>query len=43
MYPRSDEAEARRMVEMYGGVEGIGEVIYDDEERDLLSDLGFSG
>lgn len=43
MYPRSDEAEARRMVEMYGGVEGIGDVIYDQEDQDLLSDLGFRG
>lgn len=40
IYPRSDEAEARKMVEMYGGLEGIGEVIYSDEELDLLNDLG---
>lgn len=40
MYLRSDEAEAKRMVEMFGAVEGIGDVIYSDEELGLLSDLG---
>lgn len=40
IYPRSDEAEARKMVEMYGAIEGIGEVVYSDEEIDLLNDLG---
>lgn len=28
------------MVEWYGGVEGIGDVIYSQEEMDLASDLG---
>jgi len=37
---RSDEAEAKRMLEMYGGVEGIGDVIYNQEELDLAADLG---
>jgi hypothetical protein len=40
MYLRSDEAEAKRLVEMFGASEGIGDVILTDEERDFLTDLG---
>src|SRR5258705_11745598 len=39
-YPRSDEAEAKIMMEQFGGLEGIGDVIYSQEERDLMTDLG---
>jgi hypothetical protein len=40
VYPRSDEAEARIMMEQFGGLEGIGEVIYSQEELGLMDDLG---
>lgn len=39
-YPRSDEGEARQLLEQYGSLEGIGEVIYSQEELDLAADLG---
>lgn len=41
IYPRSDEAEAKQLVEMYGASEGIGDIILTEEEKDILSDLGF--
>lgn len=40
VYPRSDEAEAKRLVEMYGASEGIGDIILTDEEHEFLADLG---
>jgi len=40
MIPRSDEAEAQRMMEWYGAAEGIGEVILNTEDHEFLSDLG---
>lgn len=39
VYPRTDEAEAHRMMEMYGAAEGIGEIILNEEDQELLSDF----
>lgn len=38
--PRSDEAEAHILYEQYGTMEGVGDVVYNTEELDLLADLG---
>lgn len=40
MYLRSDEAEAKRMVEMYGASAGVGDIILSDDDQEILDFLG---
>lgn len=38
--PRSDEAEAHILYEQYGNLEGVGDLVYSEEEIGFLNDLG---
>lgn len=40
-YPRTDAAEARKLIEAYGSMEGFGDLIIpDEEEKDILEMIG---
>lgn len=40
-YPRTDQAEAKKLIEAYGSMEGFGEMLApNEEEMELLEMLG---
>lgn len=40
-YPRTDAAEARKLVEAYGSMEGFGDlIIHDEQDMEILDMIG---